>query len=141
MTLAIVTVLPEPVTPRSVMCRSPAVRPSISPAAAVGWSPARSHGSDRLKGARPLGRSIGTWRVSPRGMGSLHSRTNVLMWSWLPRPPIVAHQRLLRDVHWNGAALDRAALWYVPSHTVRTPTFGRQGPPRDSRRRRATREA
>src|SRR5438093_934642 len=42
MTFAIVTVLPEPVTPRSVMCRSPAARALCNPNVAVGWSPARS---------------------------------------------------------------------------------------------------
>jgi hypothetical protein len=39
MTLAMVKVLPDPVTPNSTWCRSPAASPSISSAIARGWSP------------------------------------------------------------------------------------------------------
>src|SRR5437867_9735429 len=39
MTLAIVNVLPEPVTPSSVWCASPRCRPSVRPSMAWGWSP------------------------------------------------------------------------------------------------------
>jgi hypothetical protein len=38
-TLAMVKVLPEPVTPRRVWKRSPAWMPALSSAMAVGWSP------------------------------------------------------------------------------------------------------
>src|SRR5436309_3120605 len=51
MTFAIVTVLPEPVTPRSVTWRSPAVSASSRPAEACGWSPARSQGNASRNGA------------------------------------------------------------------------------------------
>ena len=44
MTFAIVNVLPEPVTPRSVWNARPSVRPSTSFAMASGWSPAGSNG-------------------------------------------------------------------------------------------------
>jgi hypothetical protein len=40
MTLAMVIVLPEPVTPSSVWKRSPRRRPAVSSAMARGWSPA-----------------------------------------------------------------------------------------------------
>ena len=39
MTLAMVKVLPEPVTPRRTWCFSPALRPSVSCSMAWGWSP------------------------------------------------------------------------------------------------------
>ena len=41
MTLAMVKVLPEPVTPSSVWYRSPRRMPSLSAATASGWSPVR----------------------------------------------------------------------------------------------------
>ena len=40
MTLAIVKVFPEPVTPSSVWKRSPRASPAVSSAIARGWSPA-----------------------------------------------------------------------------------------------------
>src|SRR3989344_9147914 len=40
MTFAIVKVFPEPVTPRSVWSRLPALRPFTSVSIATGWSPA-----------------------------------------------------------------------------------------------------
>src|SRR5665647_340179 len=43
-TLAIVNVLPDPVTPRSVWNESPSSRPSISFVIASGWSPAGGNG-------------------------------------------------------------------------------------------------
>src|SRR5829696_2361457 len=48
MTLAIVYVLPEPVTPRRVWCRAPDNTPSVSFAMACGWSPAGSNGAASL---------------------------------------------------------------------------------------------
>jgi hypothetical protein len=43
-TLAIVNVFPEPVTPSSVWNASPSFSPSTSAAMAAGWSPAGSNG-------------------------------------------------------------------------------------------------
>src|SRR5438067_10052381 len=64
MTCAIVTVLPEPVTPFRVCHLSPRASPVESSPAARGWSPASGHGSTRSYVARPEGRSRGTWRIS-----------------------------------------------------------------------------
>src|SRR3569832_1930176 len=50
MTLAIVNVLPEPVTPRSVWNTSPSFTPSTSLSMAVGWSPAGGYGRNSSKG-------------------------------------------------------------------------------------------
>src|SRR5207248_1594719 len=61
---AIVTVLPEPVTPFRVCHLSPRASPVESSPAARGWSPASGHGSTRSYVARPAGRSRGTWRIS-----------------------------------------------------------------------------
>src|SRR5207247_9044970 len=68
MTFAIVTVLPEPVTPRRVVCRSPLRSALSNPADAPGWSPARPQGSTNRNGAFAAGRSRGTCRVSPWGI-------------------------------------------------------------------------
>src|SRR5919197_4067758 len=78
MTFAIVTVFPEPVTPRSVTWRSAAPGASTMAAEDFGWSPARSHGSASRNGAFAVGRSSGTWSVWPRGMPTFDSRTDVL---------------------------------------------------------------
>src|SRR5215472_2423344 len=50
MTLAIVKVLPEPVTPSSVWNASPSWIPSTSPAMASGWSPAGGYGRKSWNG-------------------------------------------------------------------------------------------
>jgi len=44
MTLAIVNVLPDPVTPKSVWNDRPSASPSMSFSMAAGWSPAGSKG-------------------------------------------------------------------------------------------------
>src|SRR5687768_9284865 len=49
MTFAIIIVLPEPVTPRSVWKRSPRPSPAVSSAMARGWSPAGWNGAWRSK--------------------------------------------------------------------------------------------
>src|SRR5690606_13243126 len=49
MTDAIVTVLPEPVTPSSVWYRSPRFSPADSSRIACGWSPRSGNGSWRSK--------------------------------------------------------------------------------------------
>ena len=50
MTLAIVKVLPEPVTPSSVWNARPSSMPSHSCAMAVGWSPAGGYGWNSWNG-------------------------------------------------------------------------------------------
>src|ERR1019366_4039653 len=49
MTLAMVIVLPEPVTPRRVWNRSPRSSPAVSSLMARGWSPAGRKGAWRSK--------------------------------------------------------------------------------------------
>src|SRR5687767_8496968 len=54
MTLAIVIVFPEPVTPRSVWNRSPRSRPAVSSRMALGWSPAGLNGAWKSNCARAM---------------------------------------------------------------------------------------
>jgi len=52
MTRAIVCVLPDPVTPRSVCALNPASRPEVSFSMACGWSPVGRYSLFTLKSAR-----------------------------------------------------------------------------------------
>src|SRR3972149_7519669 len=71
MTLAMVKVLPLPVTPSSVWERWPCWRPSISLSTAWGWSPVGAKSETRRKsGIYPLRRRLNVlqlhqWRISP----------------------------------------------------------------------------
>ena len=63
-TLAIVKVLPEPVTPSSVWNASPSSMPSTSCSIAVGWSPAGRYGWNSWNG------ELSNETNSPRAAGA-----------------------------------------------------------------------
>src|SRR5579859_5834400 len=67
MTLAIVIVFPEPVTPSNVWKRSPRSRPAESSAIARGWSPAGRNGAWRSNRGPAIEREIYSDPLGGRG--------------------------------------------------------------------------
>ena len=113
MTLAIVIVFPEPVTPSSVWNRSPRAKPADSSAIAFGWSPAGWKGAWRSNSARGIVRNIasriGVCSGAVARTSCLSDAQPFATMEAAP-PSSIPHREGGRSVPWRTRRLNRAPI-------------------------------